>query len=131
MTEQRSFRVSDFSLRDVPGFLVVYIIVAAICVLLGLFLEALPGFWRGLVVGAGLGLFAALVLLYPSKKIDIATLPEPSEKVKATCAEPGCSLVVAVKAYRDETGVSLHEATAVMKDYLSRTRKETQAETRG
>jgi hypothetical protein len=120
MTDHRSFRISDASLRDIPGFLVTYIILTVFCVLLGLVLQSLPGFWRGLVLGTGLGLSIALALLYPTKKVDVGSLPEPSEGVKAKCNEPGVTLPVAVKAYRDETGVSLTEAAAVMKDHLSK-----------
>lgn len=63
MSKQRSFLLSDFSLRDVPAAIVVYVILSALCVLAGLALETMPLFWRGLLSGVGLGLCGALILL--------------------------------------------------------------------
>jgi hypothetical protein len=123
MTKHRTFLLSDFSLRDVPGAIVVYVIVAAICVLAGLALESVPPFWRGLLSGVGLGLCGALILLtllYRRQKIDTTDLPEPSAEVRRICEDPNSTLAKAVKAYRDETGLGLAEATAVLKAYLTK-----------
>jgi len=123
MSKQRSFLLSDFSLRDVPAAIVVYVILAAICVLAGLLLEALPPFWRGLLSGMGLGLCSALILLtllYRRQKIDTTDLPEPSAEVRRICEDPNSTLAEAVKAYCDETGLGLAEGTAVVKGYLAK-----------
>ena len=116
MTEHRSFKPSDFSLRDVPGFIFGYLIISVLFVGLGLFFEGLPDFWRGLLLGGGLALVGSL--FGPRlRQIDVAALPQPSVEVRAKCDDPNCSLVEAVKAYRDETGLGLSEAKAVVDSY--------------
>lgn len=125
MSKHRSFVPSDFSLRDIPGFLVAYVIISAICVLAGLVLQAIPLFWGGMLCGLGIGLLGALILLRDSKAIDIASLPELSENVRTKCDDPTCtfpsrSFVAAVKTYCDETGASLTEGTDVLKAYVAK-----------
>jgi len=129
MSEHRSFVPSDFSLRDIPGFLVGYVIISAIFVLCGLIIEALPPFGGGMLFGLGLGFLGALFLLREKKEIDIASLPEPSENVRTKCDDPACtfpspSFVEAVKLYRDETGASLAEATEVLKACVAKRRSQ-------
>jgi hypothetical protein len=122
MSKHRPFLLSDFSLRDVPAAIVVYVIVSAICVLAGLTVESVPPFWRGLLSGVGLALCGALILLillYRKRERDIVSLPEPSAEVRRICEDPKSTLVEAVKAYRDETGLGLSEGTAVVKTYLT------------
>ncbi len=125
MSKDRSFVPSDFSLRDIPGFLLGYVIISAICVLAGLALEALPPFWSGMLCGLGLGLCGALILLRDSKKIDVTSFPEPSENVRMKCDEPTCTFssrlfAEAVKAYCDETGANLSAGTEVRKAYVAK-----------
>ena len=123
MTEHKSFRSSDFSfgdftLRNVGGFLAAYLVIAVLCICIGLFLEILPQFWRGVLLGGGLALIAAFRMFGPKpQQIDVAALPHPSAEVKAKCDDPNCSLVEAVKAYRDQTGLGLSEAKAVVDSY--------------
>ena len=118
MAGHKSFRISDFSLRDAPWGIAAYMILSAFAIGLGLLMESLPRFWSGLLLGTGGALIVAFILLRPvQKKIDIATLPNPSDHVKAMCDDPACSFVKAVKAYRDETGLGLSEATAVLEQY--------------
>ena len=118
MTEHRSFRSSDFSLRDIPGFIVTYLIISVVSVGVGLFLEGLPDFWNGVLLGGGLALMGAFLLFVPRhRKIDVAALPQPSAAVRAKCDDSSCSLVEAVKAYRDETGLRLVEAKAFVDSY--------------
>lgn len=118
MTEHKSFRISDFSFRDIPGFIAGYLLISIVVVCIGLLLEPLPEFWRGALLGGGVALMAAYLLLVPSpKKIDVAALPQPSESVRAKCVDPNCSLAEVVKAYRDETGLGLSEAKAVVDFY--------------
>ncbi len=119
MKKSRSFVPSDFSFRDTPYLLVAYLVASAICIGVGLAIESIPSFWRGLLAGVGLGFVGALALLRRSKEIDIASLPKPSSQVRAICSEPDISIVEAVKLYRDETGVSLTEATAVLRAYVA------------
>ena len=83
----------------------------------------MPPFWRGLLSGMGLGSCSALFLLtlfHQKQEIDTTDLPEPSAEVRRMCEDPNLTLAEAVKAYRDETGLSLAEATAVMKAYLTK-----------
>jgi hypothetical protein len=68
MTEPRSFRISDFSIRDVPWAAAAYVIISLSSIALGAFLESLPKFWSGLLLGAGCGLFASFFLFRPVKK---------------------------------------------------------------
>lgn len=126
MSEHRSFAPSDFSLRDVPGFLVAYVMFSALCILAGLLTDAIPPFWGGLLCGLGIGFIGAFILLRKSSKAtDIESLPEPSENVRAKCDDPTCtfpsrSFAEAVKTYCDETGVSLSEGTEVLKAYVAK-----------
>jgi hypothetical protein len=123
MNEHRSFRISDFSLRDVPWAVAAYLILALFSIGLGVLLESLPDLWRGLLLGGGCALFASSLLAYyfllgpATKEIDFGSLPEPSATVMAKCDDPACSLAEAVKAYREETGLGLTEATAVLRTY--------------
>lgn len=124
MSEHRSFVPSDFSLRGIPGFLVAYVTISAICVLVGLTLQGLPPFWGGLLCGVGIGFLGALMLLH-EKKLDITKLPEPSASVQTMCNAPDCkfpcrSFAEAAKAYCDETGATLSEATEVLKAYVAK-----------
>jgi len=117
-TEHKSFRISDFSLRDVPWAVAAYLIISLFSIGLGVFLESLPKFWSGVLLGAGCALLASIFLLRPAtKKVDVATLPRPSASVRTKCDDPSSSFVEAVKAYRDETGLGLTEATAVLRHY--------------
>lgn len=120
MKKHRSFVPSDFSLRDIPGFLAAYIFISALSVVFGLLLESVSPFLGGIICGLGGGFLGALALLTPRKSIDIATLPEPSANVRAKCDDPNCTLVEAVKTYRDETGLSLSQGTAVVKAYINK-----------
>jgi hypothetical protein len=117
MGKDRSLRPRDFSWRDTPAFVLAYLILSVLAVGLGLAVEALPSFWQGLLCGVGLGSLGALAVLRPSKTVDVAALPEPSARVRAKCDDPDASLVEAVKAYREETGLGLTEATAAVKAY--------------
>jgi len=130
MTEHRSFRPSDFSLQDIPGFVVAYLIISVVSVGLGLLLAGLPDFWRGLLFGGGLALMGSFLLFRPRpRNIDVAALPQPSVEVRAKCDDLNCSLVEAVKAYRDETGLGLSEAKAVVESYRASKRRLEQNET--
>ncbi len=118
MTEQESFRPSDFSLRDIPGFIVVYLIISATSVALGLLVEQLPNFWNGVLLGVGGGMLVSFLLLgRVTKQVDVAALPTPSAEVRAKLDDPNCSIAEAVKAYRDETGLGLFEAKAALDSY--------------
>lgn len=118
MTESKSFRISGFSIRDLPWAVAAYLVISILSIGLGIFLESLPEFWRGFLSGAGLALGGAFFLFGPRpRKIDVAALPEPSKVVRAKCDDPNGSLVEAVKAYRAETGLGLSEAKAVLESY--------------
>jgi hypothetical protein len=123
ITENSSFRISDFSLRDVSWAVAAYIITALFSIGVGVLLESLPEFWRGVLIGGGCALIASALLacyflLGPAtKEIDVASLPELSATVAAKCDDPACSLAETVKAYREETGLGLTEAVAVVRNY--------------
>jgi hypothetical protein len=68
MTKHRSFKPSDFSLRDMPGFVMGYIAISVLSIGLGVALEALPRFWAGFLCGVGFGLLCALALLSRGKE---------------------------------------------------------------
>ena len=68
MKKHKSFRPSDFSLRDVPGFFAIYIVISLIFVAMGLIVEQIPDIWKGVLLGLGIGLSIALVILRPKKK---------------------------------------------------------------
>jgi hypothetical protein len=120
MTEHSSFSPSDFPLRDMHDFIVGYFIISAVFVGVGLFLEGLPDFRHGALPGGGLGLMGALILFaQKQRKIDIGALPQPSGEVRVKCDDPNCSLVEALKACREQTGLGLSEAKAVVEFYRS------------
>lgn len=119
MSRHRSFLPSDFSLRDVPGFLVAYLLMSAACVAAGVFLERLPPFWQGILCGAGLGLAAGAWLSLP-RRVDVSSLPPPSPRVRQLCENPACrypsqAFAQAVKAYCDETGAAVADATELLR----------------
>ena len=72
MNEQKSFRPSDFSLREIPGFIVIYFIISLVSVAMGIIVEQLPDIWKGALLGLGVGLIVALIILRPrtGKKTD-------------------------------------------------------------
>lgn len=63
MRKHRSFLPSDFTWRDIPVFVLGYLVIAALSVGLGLALESLPAFWRGLLGGLGLGALGTSAVL--------------------------------------------------------------------
>lgn len=65
MSEHKSFRPSDFSLRDIPGFIAIYLVISAVSVATGLLLESRPKFWSGVLVGTGFTLAATFFILSP------------------------------------------------------------------
>ena len=102
---------SDFSFRDLPGFVPAFLVVSFLSVGLGLFIETAPAFLSGALIGGGGALALALLLFGPvDSAIDADLLPEPSEKVRALCASRDFSSIDAIKAYREETGLGLAEA---------------------
>ena len=123
MSKHRSFRPSDFSLKDfsirnIGFFLAAYLVISVLSIGIGLFLEAVPEFWRGVLLGAGVALIGAFGLFGPkARKIDVSALPQPSAGVRAICDDPDSTLAEAVKAYRDETGLGLREAVAVLESH--------------
>jgi hypothetical protein len=118
MSKHKSFRITDFSLRDLPWAVGAYFVLSLFAIGLGLLLEPVPPFLSGLLLGVGGALLLAFYLLRPLKKeVDVAALPSPSAKVRAKCDDPASSFVDAVKAYREETGLGLEEAKAVLEDY--------------
>lgn len=120
MSERRKSNPRYLSLRDMPGAVAAYAIISAVCVGLGLLVEELPEFWRGVLFGGGLGLMGAYLLLAPKpRKIDVGTLPSPSGEVQAKIEDPNCTIVEAIKAYRDQTGVGLSEAKALVESHRS------------
>lgn len=62
MSEHNSFRPSDFSLRDLPGFFAGYLVISVVAVGIGLLLERVPEFWRGVLLGVGLGMMLSSFL---------------------------------------------------------------------
>ena len=70
MNKHRSFRATDISLRDIPGFLVAYVIISIISVLLGILVEQMSDFWRGTLVGAGGAMAVSYFLMRPRQKTD-------------------------------------------------------------
>lgn len=135
MKKHRSFKpsdfsLSDFSLRNIGGFLAGYLVIAVFAVGIGLFLEALPDFWSGILLGGGLALMGAFLLFVPKhRKIDAASLPRPSAEVMAKCEDPDCSPAEAAKAYREETGLGLYEAKVFIDSCRARGRHPGQDDT--
>jgi membrane associated rhomboid family serine protease len=91
MAKHESFKPSDFRLRDIPGFLVIYLIISIVSVVLGLALETLADLWRGLIGGLGIGLALALLVLAPSRKRS-ARHSEEQDRSRRCEASPRCSL---------------------------------------
>jgi hypothetical protein len=59
---QRSFVVSDFSMRDMPIAIVAFLVISVCSVILGLFVESLPAFWRGVLFGIAVTLLSIVTL---------------------------------------------------------------------
>jgi len=66
----RSFVVTDFSVREIPGALVAYGLVSAACIVLGLAVESLTTFWQGFVFGIAVAMasFVGLSLVQKIKE---------------------------------------------------------------
>lgn len=131
MSEHKSFKISDFSVRNVRYAIIGYVILSLLAIGFGVGIESLPEFWSGLLLGAGGAMLASifiinsLILTRPfNRTADISNLPRPSDAVRAICDDPGCSFIEAVKPYRDETGLGLSEAVAVLRDYQNRDQKD-------
>jgi hypothetical protein len=60
MTQHKSCRISDFSFQDVPWAVGAYLIISLFSIGLGVFLESLPEFWSGLLLGAGCAFLASI-----------------------------------------------------------------------
>ena len=67
MKEHRSFMPSDFSFRDLPGFVPAFLVVSFLSVGLGLFIETAPAFLSGALIGGGGALALALLLFLPGE----------------------------------------------------------------
>jgi hypothetical protein len=59
---QRSFVASDFSGREIPGFMLMYAAIAAVCILVGMTIESLTSFWQGFVFGIAVTMAAVVGL---------------------------------------------------------------------
>jgi hypothetical protein len=65
----RSFVVTDFSVREIPGALVTYGLVSAVCIVFGLAVESLTSFWQGFVLRIAFAMAAVAGLsLLPKRK---------------------------------------------------------------
>ncbi|MDG2015433.1 MAG: hypothetical protein P8J33_18150 [Pirellulaceae bacterium] len=120
MNKVQSFQISGVHWRDVPGFLVGYVILSVIAVLFGLATEFLSAFWAGAIFGLGSGLLLTVSLLGCLYQSDGRKLPGPSKNVllkleDSACPFPSLEFAKAVKIYCDETGADLSEGTAVVK----------------
>ncbi|MCA9195025.1 MAG: hypothetical protein KDB03_24805 [Planctomycetales bacterium] len=127
MNKPRSFVPWDFSTRDIWTFLLAFVGISAISVVEGLLLDSLPRFGVGFLFGFGIGFCVAVFSLRTISIEDIARLPMPSDQVREMCNDPACVFpsplfTQAVKIYRDETGVTLSGATAVLKKHIENRR---------
>ena len=55
-------------MRDIPGFIAIYLVISAVSVAAGLLLESLPEFWSGVLVGTGFTLAATFFILSPRRR---------------------------------------------------------------
>lgn len=129
MTKHRSFAPSDFGLRDIPRIVFGLLLISAISVLTGIIVQQLkegfPLYVAGLLVGLGIGLAVALLVIRRAtiryiETIDIDSLPEVSENIQQICADSTASKLEAVKAYCNETGLGVAEAKAAVDDYVAK-----------
>ena len=68
MSDPKSFKPTDFSLRDIAGFVVIYLIISVVAVALGLLAEGLPDFWKGVLLGSGVTLIVALLIFRTQRR---------------------------------------------------------------
>jgi hypothetical protein len=114
----KSFRPSDFGVRDLPLILVTIGLVTLIAFGLS-FLTALISpefriFIGGLAAGLMLSSGVAHWRVKPRKQVP----PRPlSEKVKSLARDPNRK-IEAIKVYREETGAGLAEAKEAVEDYV-------------
>lgn len=59
--QARSFRVSDFALRDLPLFAIAFVLLTFFGLGLGWFLELLPGKGRWICLGLAVGFYLGMV----------------------------------------------------------------------
>ena len=77
---------------------------------------------RGAMLG-GLIVLALVSSFWPSKPVDITSLPEISEEVASICNNPNRNRIEAVKAYCNETGLSIREGKAVIEARVAKQSK--------
>ena len=121
-SEYKSFRCSsESSLRNLPLYLIVFMIISLFNIICGLVLEFINDFWQGLINGIIFGFASVLLILKvidSKEKVDTSSFPEPSEKIKVMLSEPNYALANVVAEYMKETGSTLTEAAAVIKEHI-------------
>jgi hypothetical protein len=71
--------------RDIPGFLLSYIVITVVCIVAGITVEAFPPFWTGLAFGIAIGMSVTMgLLLTLTRKGDASKLRGPSDKARTT-----------------------------------------------
>lgn len=70
MSQHQSFRITDFSLRDLPWAVAAFLVLSVVSIGLGLLLESLPSVWSGVLLGTSGALLVASFLLRSVKKAD-------------------------------------------------------------
>ena len=95
-----SFRVSDFALRDLPGFAVVFVLATLLCLGLGGLLEFLPEKGRWLCLGLALGFYLGIVFGSWGQRSAAKTDYDLSPEVQALAKVPS-ELIAAIQLFRE------------------------------
>ena len=99
--QARSFRVSDFALRDLPLLALAFALLTLFSLVLGWFLELLPAKGRWICLGLAVGFYLGIVFGSGCRRSAAKTNYDLSPEVKAMAKDPS-QLVAAIKLFRQE-----------------------------
>ena len=98
--QARSFRVSDFALRDLPLFALSFVLVSLFCLGLGWFLGLLPEKGRWICLGLAVGFYLVIVFGTWVLRSAAKTNYDLSPEVQAMSKDPSQS-IAAIKLFRE------------------------------
>jgi hypothetical protein len=99
--QARSFRVSDFALRDLPLLALAFVLLTLFSLVLGWFLELLPEKGRWTCLGLAVGFYLGIVVGSWCRRSAAKTNYDLSPEVQAMAKDPS-QLIAAIKLFRQE-----------------------------
>ena len=98
--QTRSFRVSDFALRNLPLFALSFVLLTLVSLGLGWFLEFLPEQGRWICLGLAVGFYFGVVFGSWVQRPAAKTNYDLSPEVQALAKDPS-QLIAAIRLFRE------------------------------